>query len=146
MISELPHLLVSGRKSVMLKILFVRHSKILENSRLVELLQMYLKFLCKTVLQWVVQELVQPSHIIQIWLGKIQLYFKFDYVEPSFLHERHVERWNFRHKPIFLGVKLIAIHIFFWLDPKTYVFSKQIPHLIIVSVDTQLDAFLSWLM
>ena len=79
-------------------------------------------------------------------LEKIQLYFKFDHVEPSFLHGSHAEGWNFRHKPIFLGVKLIAIHIFFWLDPETYVFSKHIPHLIIVSVDTQLDAFLSWLM
>ena len=43
-------------------------------------------------------------------------------------------------------LNLHAILIFFRLDPKTCVFSKQIPHLIILSVDTQLDAFLSWLM
>ena len=31
----------------------------------------------------------------------------------------HAEAWNIRHKNIFLGVELIAIHILFWLDPRT---------------------------
>ena len=79
----------------------------------------------------------------------MSLYFVFSYVEliqnHLFCLKVHAEGSIFSYLHCFLGFELASIHTLFWLDSRAVVFIAY-PSPDNGSVDTQLDAPLSWLM